>query len=89
MIWKQKEKVTIMAETADFVKNKINNGTYSVANKHKGKSVICSTLCDLLKDDETVLDGWVFCSQCIGTPKLILPKCRRKIKKETGIESGK
>jgi len=47
MIWKKKEKVKIMAETADFVKNKINNGTYSVANKHKGKSVICSTLCDL------------------------------------------
>jgi len=64
IIWKPKEKVTIMAEAADFVKNKINNGTYSVANKHKGKSVIWSILCDILKEDETVLDGWLFCRQC-------------------------
>jgi len=30
MISKPKKRVTIMAETTDFVKNKINNGTYSV-----------------------------------------------------------
>jgi len=50
MISKPKEGVAIMAETTDFVKNKINNGNYSVANKHKGKSVIWSILCDILKD---------------------------------------
>jgi len=63
MISKPKKRVTIMAETTDFVKNKINNGTYSVANKHMGKSGFWSILCDILKEDETVLDGWLFCSQ--------------------------
>nr|DAA03872.1 TPA_inf: HDC12224 [Drosophila melanogaster] len=60
-----------MTATADLIKKKIMNGAYTVANQRKGKSVIWSILCDIFKEDETVLDGWLFCSKCRKVLKFI------------------
>nr|8EB5_A Chain A, Hermes transposase BED domain [Musca domestica] len=46
------------------VKAKINQGLYKITPRHKGTSFIWNVLADIQKEDDTLVEGWVFCRKC-------------------------
>jgi len=65
------EGISKMTETPDSKKSKINCGTYTLTQKHKGISVIWNILHSILKEDESAVEGWLFCSTCRKVLKVV------------------
>lgn len=61
-----------MAETSNAIKSEIDAGKYTVTQRHKGKSLIWNILCEILREDGTVVEGWIFCSTCRKVLKFII-----------------
>lgn len=50
-----------MSDNHAFVAEKIANGVYTLSQRHKG---IWNVLSEILKEDETIVEGLVYCRTC-------------------------
>lgn len=77
-----------MTTIENSVCENISNGTYTLPGRRKGRSFVWNVLSEILKPDETVVEGFVYCRSCLKvlkyckgqTSNLVRHPCCKKIK---------
>lgn len=72
----------------EFISEQIENGTYKLSPRRKGRSFVWNVVSEILKPDESILPGFVFCRTCSKllkyttnqTSNLSRHKCCKSIK---------